>query len=513
MQEFETYDVDREVPKRRKRVPRRTKDNPYGLMPGRTPYPDRQTPTPEECQEVHDILTELHGEFKSPDKIPPPSTEVAGCGEVPDLVDAMIRTLISGHTSMANANKAIQDVIARFGLLDKDGIGAGSIDWNKARLASEEDVMWAIKRAGLGYTKSREIKQILDMVYEENQFRRREILKEEETGEPGDYIGASELTQGQKDHQLLKIESNILTLDHIRGMTTDEAMLEFTKYPGIGIKTASCLVLFCLQQPSFAVDTHVWRMCKWLGWVPPKSSRDDTYMHCELRIPDHLKYGLHQLFIHHGKSCGRCRGNTREGSVEWYNTDCPLEHLLNRFDKRQAKVIPKKVLGKRKRLHAVQLESYLDDEAIREEDRGESGYDADEESHGEPSNREMRNLKRDHSGNKMILTLHSQRPRRMKADEERSVSDTTADTEESRPFNDEMLDVESVSSTDELTLMENDESLHGTKVVTAKEGKATGIPKESNNAAVNISRKRAPSVDKYVFELRQGRKAEKPMSE
>lgn len=323
---------------RPKSIVRRTKDNPYGLMPGRTPFPDWTAPLPEQCEEVHRILTETHGQFQPPEKIAPPSTSVAGCGEVPDLVDAMIRTLISGHTAMKNANLAIQDVIARYGQWDEHSIGAGGIDWNKVRLSEEHEVVEAVKRAGLGPTKGREIKAILDMVYEDNVARREAYLREKETGEPAQINGALQLSLGQKNHQVRKMESGVLTLDHIRGMPPDQAMLELTKYPGIGVKTASCLVLFCLQQPSFAVDTHVWRFCKWLKWVPPTASRDDTFMHGEVRVPDHLKYGLHQLFIRHGKECVRCRSITVEGTYDWQRSVCPLEHLLDRFDKRKSKV-------------------------------------------------------------------------------------------------------------------------------------------------------------------------------
>ncbi|KAG7117160.1 putative DNA glycosylase like protein [Verticillium longisporum] len=180
------------------------------------------------------------------------------------------------------------------------------------------------------------------MVHRDNQVRLAAYVKERETGEMADILGAQNLTQGQKDHQVKKMESGILTLDHVRGLTSDEPMLEFTKYPGIGVKTASCLILFCLQQPSFAVDTHLWRFCKWLKWVPPKASRDDTYMHGEVRVPNRLKYGLHQLFIRHGKECGRCRSVTVEGTADWDNVTCPLEDLLDRFDKRKTKRQPMK---------------------------------------------------------------------------------------------------------------------------------------------------------------------------
>ncbi|KAH7358261.1 HhH-GPD family base excision DNA repair protein [Plectosphaerella cucumerina] len=367
--------------KKKKREARRTKANPYGLMPGRTPFPDLAGPTEDACREVHRILTETHGEFKAPDKIPAPSTSVAGCGEVPDLVDALIRTLISGHTAMANANLAIQDVIAKYGQWGPESVGAGSIDWNKVRLSDEAEIVQAVKRAGLGPTKGKDIKLILEQVYQDNQERKAAYFKEKETGETTEMSGAQGLTQGQKDHQLLKIENGVLTLDHIRGMTPNEAMLEFTKYPGIGVKTASCLVLFCLQQPSFAVDTHVWRFCKWLGWVPPKASRDDTYMHGEVRIPNELKYGLHQLFIRHGKECGRCRSGTVEGTREWDELVCPLEHLLDRFDKRKTKMQskPKKAGKKGKAKIEDEDEDEEEEQKLPQETETMPGSDAEDE--------------------------------------------------------------------------------------------------------------------------------------
>jgi hypothetical protein len=30
--------------------------------------------------------------------------------------------------------------------------------------------------------------------------------------------------------------------------------------------------LFCLQRPCFAVDTHIFRLCRWLGWIPARSN-------------------------------------------------------------------------------------------------------------------------------------------------------------------------------------------------------------------------------------------------
>ena len=51
-------------------------------------------------------------------------------------------------------------------------------------------------------------------------------------------------------------------------------------------------------------------------------------------IPNELKYGLHQLFIKHGKSCGRCRAITGESSEGW-DKGCVIDHLVQRTGARK----------------------------------------------------------------------------------------------------------------------------------------------------------------------------------
>ncbi|KAL2198714.1 DNA glycosylase [Corynascus similis CBS 632.67] len=292
-----------------RRMVKRGKDNPYGLTPGFSPYPYRRVPTPEACEEVYAILTELHGEVRQPEKLPAASLEIAGCGEVPCVLDALLRTLISGNTLMALADTAIRNLARHYGLCQK-GTGAGSIDWDKVRLSSHNELAQAIKVAGNGSKKSKHIKQILDMVFEENVQRAKLQTRVPE---------AAELCQ------------DMLTLDHMHGMTKDQAMAKFVSYPGIGIKTAACVTLFCLRLPCFAVDTHVHKFCRWLGWVPENADPDNCFRHGDYMVPDHLKYGLHQLFIRHGQVCFKCRKATKPGTKDWNEAPaCPLEHLLDR---------------------------------------------------------------------------------------------------------------------------------------------------------------------------------------
>ncbi|KAL2172637.1 hypothetical protein VTG60DRAFT_4757 [Thermothelomyces hinnuleus] len=292
-----------------RRIVKRGKDNPYGLTPGFTPYPYRRVPTPEDCEEVHAILTRLHGEVKPPEKIPAASLEVAGCGEVPCVLDALLRTLISGNTLMSLADTAIKNLANHYGLR-QEGIGAGSIDWNKVRLSSHQELTQVIKVAGNGPKKSKHIKQILDIVFEENVQR---AMMQDPAPEAG------------------KKAQDLLSLDYMHGMTKDEAMAKFVSYPGVGIKTAACVTLFCLRLPCFAVDTHVHKFCRWLGWVPENADPDYCFRHGDFMVPDYLKYGLHQLFIRHGQVCFKCRKATKPGTKDWNEApDCPLEHLLDR---------------------------------------------------------------------------------------------------------------------------------------------------------------------------------------
>ncbi|XXH05892.1 amidophosphoribosyltransferase [Hypoxylon texense] len=367
-------------PKKAKRKGRKTKDNPYGLTPGVTPFPEWLAPSAEQCEVVYQLLKKVHGkdvQHEAPAVIPAPSLEKTGCGEVPAVLDALLRTLLSGATTFAGAKKMLDGLKDRFGERTENGVGQGTIDWNNVRLASLEDVAKAIHIGGLSQIKAKYIKTIIDMVYQENIERREAYLKERETGEQADVFGAAEKTNGQKDLEILKTDRNILSLDHLLGLPVDEAMRQFTKYPGIGVKTSACVILFCLQRPCFAVDTHVNKFAKWLGWAPEKATEDDVFSHLEVRCPDHLKYGLHQLFIQHGQACDKCKRSTAEGTEDWKSgEECPLENLLNRFDKRQSKAKPKPPPKKKARKTDAGDAGDVED-AEDAEDGGDAGDDAD----------------------------------------------------------------------------------------------------------------------------------------
>lgn len=240
----------------------------YAAYANASPFPSFAHPTPAESRLAHRILASLHGERKRPDAIVAPAHR-AGCGDSPSVLDALVRTILSQNTSDTNSTRAKQSMDAVYGRSDK---------WEAIAAGGQAKLQAAIKCGGLSVVKSRVIMSILQQVWERY----------------GKY-----------------------SLDHLHEASSDEAMREMLSFQGVGPKTASCVLLFCLRRESFAVDTHVYRITGLLGWRPAGATRDETHAHLDARIPDEEKFGLHILLVSHGKKCEECRaGGKSTGKCE-----------------------------------------------------------------------------------------------------------------------------------------------------------------------------------------------------
>lgn len=230
----------------------------YAQYANSSPFPDFAHPTPEECKLAHRILSSLHGERKRPETVVAPSSR-AGCGDSPSVLDALVRTILSQNTSDTNSTRAKQSMDKVYGRSDK---------WDAIVQGGQPKLQEAIKCGGLSVVKSKVIIGLLEQV----------------RARYGEY-----------------------SLDHLHDAPSGDAMTEMLSFQGVGPKTASCVLLFCLRRESFAVDTHVWRITGLLGWRPAKATRDETHQHLDARIPDEDKYGLHILLVSHGKRCDECK--------------------------------------------------------------------------------------------------------------------------------------------------------------------------------------------------------------
>ncbi|KAI0466087.1 DNA glycosylase [Xylaria cf. heliscus] len=227
-----------------------------------SPYPDFARPRPEECKLAHKILASLHGERKRPEDIglaTTAPTSRAGCGDSASVLDALVRTILSQNTSDTNSSRA---------KLAMDRAYGGSDAWAAIVAGGQAKLAQTIESGGLAVVKSKVILSILEQTRD---------------------------------------KYGVYSLDHLFAASDDDAMREMLAFKGVGPKTASCVLLFCLRRASFAVDTHVHRITGLLGWRPSAATRDQTHAHLDARIPDEDKYGLHVLMVRHGKDCAECR--------------------------------------------------------------------------------------------------------------------------------------------------------------------------------------------------------------
>lgn len=240
----------------------------YAKTSGQSPFPDFKHPTAEEAKLAHKILSDIHGKRVRPEKVVA-STTSAGCGDSPSVLDALVRTILSQNTSDKNSTRA---------KLAMDKAYGGSDQWDVIVEGGEDKLREVIRPGGLSQVKAKVIMSILHQAKEKY----------------GKY-----------------------SLDHLFDASDEEAMTEMLAFQGVGPKTASCVLLFCLQRESFAVDTHVYRIAGLLGWRPKNATRDETHAHLDVRIPDEDKYGLHILMVTHGKKCEECKaGGKNVGQCE-----------------------------------------------------------------------------------------------------------------------------------------------------------------------------------------------------
>ena len=189
-----------------------------------------------------------------------------------DPLDELILTILSQNTNDNNRDRAYRSLRERFpensDLLDAD------ID----------DIEDAIRVGGLAASKSGNIKRILE-----------DLIRERGT----------------------------ISLEYLRDMDDRSAMEELISMKGVGSKTAACVLVFSLGRDVFPVDTHINRIVKRWGVVPPNTNREKTQEIMNTVVPDGWKYQGHLLIIRHGRTVCKAR-SPRCG-------ECPLNGICPRI--------------------------------------------------------------------------------------------------------------------------------------------------------------------------------------
>lgn len=173
-------------------------------------------------------------------------------------LDELILTVLSQHTSDVNTERAFRKLRDRFPT------------WELVRTALTAAVADAIHGGGLAELKAPRIQAILSAIQEER---------------------------------------GLLDLDHLAGLSLPEARRWLLDLPGVGPKTAACVLLFSFGRPALPVDTHVHRVAGRLGLLPPGTGAVAAHdvLETELGGDRDRVYAFHINLIAHGRAVCRAR--------------------------------------------------------------------------------------------------------------------------------------------------------------------------------------------------------------
>ncbi len=168
-----------------------------------------------------------------------------------DLTGGLVATILSQNTSDLNSGRAYASLRAAF---------PGG--WDDVRRASVSRVADAIRPGGLADTKAPRIQAILQDLY--------------------DRTGATSLGH-------LTAWESVTIRDYLRS------------FPGVGAKTAACVLMFNMGRPILPVDTHVHRVSQRLGLIGPRVTADAAHDQLQALLDDCRVYSFHVHLIEHGR--------------------------------------------------------------------------------------------------------------------------------------------------------------------------------------------------------------------
>ncbi len=165
-------------------------------------------------------------------------------------LDELIGTILSQHTSDLNSQRAFASLTNTFS------------SWEVVRDAPVAQVVEAIRSGGLAVVKAQRIQAVLRALTDDD---------------------------GQ------------VRLPDLRRMRRQRAVDLLTSLPGVGRKTAACVLLFGSHVPALPVDTHVHRVALRVGLVPLRTSPESTTDALESALDPRDYYAFHVNVIRLGR--------------------------------------------------------------------------------------------------------------------------------------------------------------------------------------------------------------------
>lgn len=188
----------------------------------------------------------------------------------------LISTILSQRTTHADEELAYARMLTRFKT------------WEGVRDAARDDLAFEVRSSRYPETKADNIKKVLARIFEER-------------GEA--------------------------TINFLADMTPAAGLEWLTSLPGVGLKTASLVLLFNFKKPLLPVDTHVHRISLRVGLLPAKTTANRAHDLLLAQLPKdpYILFNFHKALLRHGQrictySSPRCHS-------------CPLTDLCDYYQR------------------------------------------------------------------------------------------------------------------------------------------------------------------------------------
>ena len=164
--------------------------------------------------------------------------------------DSLIATILSQHTSDINSGRAFVALKTRYPT------------WEEVAAADPEELADTIRSAGLGRLKAQRIQAALATIEE---------------------------------------RAGTMDLAFLHDLSLPEARVALAGVPGVGPKTAACVLLFACGHPALPVDTHIHRVAGRLGLIEAGTTANRAHDVLESVVPPEDVYDFHVNLIAHGR--------------------------------------------------------------------------------------------------------------------------------------------------------------------------------------------------------------------
>lgn len=173
-----------------------------------------------------------------------------------DVLDMLVSVILSQATSDVNSARTFDALKKRFPT------------WDAVLRARESTIADTIRTGGLANQKAAVIKNLLKQIKERN---------------------------------------GSLDLSFLRDASAEDAARYLSQFRGIGPKTVACTLLFACGTEIFPLDTHIFRVLRRVGLIPPKCSDEFAHALMNRVVPSGKFYSFHVNLIRHGRALCRPR--------------------------------------------------------------------------------------------------------------------------------------------------------------------------------------------------------------